>query len=197
MISLLKILSEINNDYDRVNAVLSSIEPISIDNGENQEINRFVQQVLEYLPEGVTVDEVSNNLPEDLPHSTVLKVLIKLSQHKLINFIGGNMKMTPMQILKVYGNSKDVVGKEYEFSLNELEINKPSTTVDNIFNLLSKLLFVNRKTSDEVTGIFKKYKFYDPTKDYTITTWLPSQSKEIQRGIYQDLLDITKKYNIS
>jgi len=106
---------------NNINAILNSIEQPSLFKGEKQEIQRFTNQVAEYLPEGVDIVEVLDNLPDDVPYSTSLKILIELAKNKLLNFTNSDLKIKPLEVLKILGNPQDI-SKRAEFNMNEIRI---------------------------------------------------------------------------
>jgi len=103
---------------NNINAFLNSIESPSTHPGEKGEIQSFVNQVSDLFPGGITVLEALENLPEDIPYSVSLKILIELAKNKLLNFSQTNGKISPKNVLDIYGNHKDISNK-VEFNLNE------------------------------------------------------------------------------
>lgn len=96
------------------------------------------------------------------------------------------------------GNSNNIVlfnGGSWNQKLNELEINKPNNLTDLTVKLLLKLIFVNSLVSRDLVKLFRSKGFYN--YNIKMEEWLMHQKQSIQKEIYQELLKIQEKYNIS
>lgn len=122
MNKIYQIIEEEINRIGRINALLNSIEFPSHDENSKNAIQDFVNQVAEYFPEGISVNETLDNIPNEVPYSIKLKALIELAKNQLLTLGATDYKLKPEEILKIYGNPADVA-RNAKFELNELDIN--------------------------------------------------------------------------
>ena len=83
---------------------------------EDKEINNYVNIIVKIHPKGIKANNVFQDLP-DVDVRLQLKILIELAKRKLLNFGLFNGKVTPEEVLKIYGNPKHSVPKN--ISMNE------------------------------------------------------------------------------
>lgn len=100
MIKLVSIIEGIN--------AVNSMEDPSFHPKETGAIEKFVDQVEEKRPEGITADEVYSNTP-NLNPAQRLKLLIALAQRRLLMF--GGIKLNPSSVLKIYANDSRNLAK--------------------------------------------------------------------------------------
>lgn len=122
MIKLVSIIEGIN--------AVNSMEDPSFHPSEVGAIEKFVDQVEQKRPQGITADEVYSNTPNLNPAQRI-KLLIALAQRRLLMF--GGIKLNPSSVLKIYANdSRNLAKSVVDDKANMNEI-KPSSSLWNIF----------------------------------------------------------------
>lgn len=128
---MIKLLPLLENNID---LAMGAIEQPSFDKNELNAINDYANQVAEYFPDGVAAYDVLTNIPDEISYSTKLKVLITLAKHKLLNLGDTEYKVSPKEVLAIYGKDSKEIADKADFNMNEIKVH-PNLDYDKLFQI--------------------------------------------------------------